>query len=78
MNNLGLQRLGFKVETSPNAIFQVVREVKPSEWFSSGSNSYPDPFWRVGTVANTTRGTSERIPGGKFLSIAPKSMAALI
>jgi len=52
---LGLQRLGFEVETSPNAMVRVFHVVKQFQQFSSGSNPNPELFWRVGTVADTSQ-----------------------
>jgi len=52
---LGLQRLGFEVEPSPNAMFWVFPAVKPLQWFGSSSNPNPEPFKQVGTVGNSVR-----------------------
>jgi hypothetical protein len=41
---LGVQRPGFEVEPSPNAMVRVFYLVKPLQWYSSSSNPNPEPF----------------------------------
>jgi hypothetical protein len=53
---VNLKRRVFGGKTGPIGTVRVFVWKEPLQWFGSSSNPIPEPFLRVGTVANTNAG----------------------